>query len=68
MPGINGAETVLAMRDRCAGVPTLFISGFADSEVLESAVGTAPLLRKPFLPAELAAAVRAMLDESRRSR
>jgi CheY-like chemotaxis protein/anti-sigma regulatory factor (Ser/Thr protein kinase) len=62
MPGINGAETVLAVRERCAGIPTLFISGFADSEVLESAVGTAPLLRKPFLPAELAAAVRSMLD------
>jgi CheY-like chemotaxis protein len=62
MPGLNGAEVAVALRKTCAGIPILFISGFADSEVLERAVGTAPLLRKPFRPTQLAAAVRAALS------
>jgi hypothetical protein len=40
----------------------LFVSGYADSSALETAVGSAPLLRKPFRPGELAVAVRAALD------
>jgi CheY-like chemotaxis protein len=63
MPGMNGADAAIAARQRCAGIPILFISGFVDSDVLQRAVGTAPLLRKPFRTAELAAAVRATLDE-----
>jgi len=43
-------------------LPILFVSGSADSAALEAAMGSAPLLRKPFLPAELATAVRAALD------
>ena len=62
MPGMNGAETALAIREHHPGIPILFVSGFADTQVLEEAVGNAPLLHKPFLPAELAAAVRSMLD------
>jgi signal transduction histidine kinase len=62
MQGMSGAETALAAGKRCPGIPILFISGFADSEELRSAVGTAPLLHKPFQPAELAAAVRSNLD------
>jgi signal transduction histidine kinase len=62
MQGLNGAETALGARQRYPGVPILFISGFADSEELRTAVGTAPLLHKPFQPAELAAAVRSNLD------
>jgi DNA-binding response OmpR family regulator len=34
----------------------------ADAEALKGAVDTAPLLHKPFRPAELAAAVRSKLD------
>ena len=59
---MSGAETALAAGKRCPGIPILFISGFADSEEIRSAVGTAPLLHKPFQPAELAAAVRSNLD------
>ena len=62
MPGMNGAEVVMAARQRNAGLKILFLSGFADSEVLETAVGATPLLRKPFRPSELAAAVRSALD------
>jgi signal transduction histidine kinase len=63
MPGMNGADAAIAARQQCAGIPILFISGFADSDVLQRAVGTAPLLRKPFRTAELAAAVRTALNE-----
>jgi CheY-like chemotaxis protein len=62
MQGTSGAETALVAGQRCPGISILFISSFADSEELRSAVGTAPLLRKPFQPAELAAAVRSNLD------
>ncbi len=62
LEGMNGAETAVAARQRCPDIPILFISGFADSEKLRSAIGAAPLLHKPFQPAELAAAVRSNLD------
>jgi signal transduction histidine kinase len=62
MPGMNGAEVALAARKRNAELKILFLSGFADTDVLESAVRAAPLLRKPFRPSELAAAVRSALD------
>jgi signal transduction histidine kinase/DNA-binding response OmpR family regulator len=62
MPNMNGAEVVTAARSRNANLKILFLSGYADTAVLESAVGHAPLLHKPFRPAELAASVRAALD------
>ena len=62
MPNMNGAEVVTAARARNANLKILFLSGYADTAVLESAVGHAPLLHKPFRPAELAASVRAALD------
>lgn len=66
MPGMNGAEAAVAIRERCPNVPLLFVSGFADSELLEKSVGKAPLLRKPFRPAELATAVRSVLENAHR--
>jgi DNA-binding response OmpR family regulator/signal transduction histidine kinase len=62
MPNMNGAEIVTAARAQKAGLKVLFLSGYADTAVLESAVGQAPLLHKPFRPAELAATVRTTLD------
>jgi len=63
MPGMNGAETAQAIRRRNARLPILFLSGFADTTALEAAVGEeAAILRKPFRPIELAAAVRTALD------
>jgi signal transduction histidine kinase len=62
MPNMNGAEIVTAARAQKAALKILFLSGYAETAVLESAVGQAPLLHKPFRPAELAAAVRTALD------
>ena len=62
MPNMNGAEVVTAARSRNANLKIFFLSGYADTAVLEFAVGHAPLLHKPFRPAELAAAVRTALD------
>jgi DNA-binding response OmpR family regulator/nitrogen-specific signal transduction histidine kinase len=62
MPNMNGAEVVTAARNRNASLKILFLSGYAESAVLEKAVGDALLLRKPFRPAELAAVVRGALD------
>jgi DNA-binding response OmpR family regulator len=62
MPGINGADVVKAAREAQPTLPILFVSGYADSAALEAAMGSAPFLRKPFRPAELAMAVRAALD------
>jgi signal transduction histidine kinase len=62
MPNMNGAELVTAARKRNGDLKVLFVSGYADSAVLESAVGDALLLRKPFRPADLATAVRNALD------
>ena len=63
MPGRNGAEVARAIRARLPHLPILFFSGYADTAALESAVGKAPLLRKPFRPSELALAIRALLDQ-----
>jgi len=63
MPGRNGAEVARAIRARLPNLPILFFSGYADSAALEAAVGKAPLLRKPFRPSELAAAIRTLLDQ-----
>jgi signal transduction histidine kinase len=62
MPSMNGAEVVTTARSQNAALKILFLSGYADSAILESAVGEALLLRKPFRPGELAAAVRSALD------
>jgi DNA-binding response OmpR family regulator len=62
MPGSNGAEVVKAARAAQPSLAVLFVSGYADSAALEAAMGSAPLLRKPFRPAELAHAVRSAID------
>jgi len=58
MPGGNGADVAKAVRQWRPALPILFMSGYADTKGLEGAVGEAPLLHKPFRPAELAASVR----------
>ena len=67
MPGMNGAEVVRVCRQRNSKLLVLFLSGFADSNALETAVGEAPLLHKPFRSAELAATVRSLLDSEKHS-
>ena len=62
MPGTNGAEVVRAARAVQPSLAILFVIGYADTAALEAAMGSAPLLRKPFRPAELASAVRSAID------
>ncbi|WP_422056289.1 MHYT domain-containing protein [Sphingomonas sp.] len=47
MPGMNGAELALALKQRMPDLPILFASGFADTEALDRA-GATTVLRKPF--------------------
>ncbi|HEX9965605.1 MAG TPA: PAS domain S-box protein [Allosphingosinicella sp.] len=58
MPGMNGAQAARAARELHRGLPIVFVTGYAESEQLEAALGgDVPVLRKPFTLAELAAAV-----------
>ena len=63
MPGMNGAELAREARLLHPGLPIVFVTGFAESDQLESALGSdVPVLRKPFGIDELAAVVAAYLD------
>jgi len=58
MPGMNGAQVARAARDMHPGLPIVFVTGYAESEQLEAALGgDVPVLRKPFTLAELSSAV-----------
>ncbi|HEX8644317.1 MAG TPA: response regulator [Allosphingosinicella sp.] len=58
MPGMNGAEVAKAVRARCPQLPIVFVTGYAESEQLEAALGTdVKVLRKPFSVDDLAAAI-----------
>jgi CheY-like chemotaxis protein len=57
MPGMNGAEVARTARERQPEIKVLMVSGYADSAAVESALGSARLLRKPFDLTELGAAV-----------
>jgi PAS domain S-box-containing protein len=58
MPGMNGADAARAALEIHPGLPIVFVTGYAESERLEAALGgEVPVLRKPFTLAELAAAV-----------
>jgi signal transduction histidine kinase len=62
MPQLSGAEVAALIRNDRPGLPIIFISGYADTHALATAVGDATLLRKPFRRAELAAALREALQ------
>jgi signal transduction histidine kinase len=64
MPNMNGAEVAQRARELHRDLKILVVSGYADSAALESAVGSAAQLRKPFDVAELRAAVTAVLSNS----
>ncbi len=62
MPEMNGAEVASAVREQHPGLPIMFVTGYAESEQLEAALGIdVPVLRKPFTVAQLAAAVEEQL-------
>jgi PAS domain S-box-containing protein len=54
MPGMTGVELALSVRARWPDVKLLVVSGFAEAEGLDP---TLPRLTKPFVQAELAAAL-----------
>lgn len=64
MPGMNGLELVSICRQRLPAMKTISISGTPELPEL-SLPHCRPdrMLAKPFLPAELVAAVRALLEE-----
>ena len=63
MPGMRGPELAERLRQELPAVRTLFLSGYVDQAELEPARrGGAGFLGKPFTLAQLAAAVRALLD------
>jgi PAS domain S-box-containing protein len=63
MPGMNGAELARAARALAPGLPILFVTGYAESDQLEAALGgeAAAVLRKPFSIDDLAHMVAARL-------
>jgi signal transduction histidine kinase len=65
MPGMNGAEVARAAKARQPGIKVLMVSGYADSDAVEAALGSARQLRKPFDGAELGAAVADTLADVR---
>ena len=58
MPVMDGAATIREIRAFKPGQRFLMITGFADSEAIDSSCPDVPVLRKPFTMAELAERVR----------
>jgi CheY-like chemotaxis protein len=62
MPVMNGAELARAVRERHPDLPVAFVTGYAESEQLEGALGSdVPVLRKPFGLEEMSALVERMI-------
>jgi PAS domain S-box-containing protein len=58
MPGMHGADVATAARKLHPQLPIIFVTGYAETEQLEGALGSdVPVLRKPFSIAQLADAV-----------
>jgi len=65
MPVLGGREVAEWMRQYCAGLPLLFISGYprAYLEAHHLYDPAVPMLRKPFLPSRLLEAVEELLHD-----
>ena len=57
MPGMNGAEFIVAAREIYPQIPVLVATGYADMAEVEKLVGTQSILKKPFDLETLNAAV-----------
>ena len=64
MPRLNGRETLAGLRKMNAGIPAIFISGYAADVIANKGLADPGdhLLMKPLNPAVLLRAVRAVLD------
>jgi CheY-like chemotaxis protein len=67
MPGMEGIETILSLRQSGPAMPIIAISGGSDPLYLEAArkLGATAELRKPFLPRQLLDLVAGLLGTSR---
>ena len=63
MPGMNGAQLASMAKQKRPDLRVLMVSGYADTAVIDAALGQAQLLRKPFDLAELGAAVAEVLSK-----
>jgi CheY-like chemotaxis protein len=67
MPGMTGADVARAARARHPDLPIVFVTGYAESDQLEDALGPGvPVLRKPFTMTDLASALEQNLPETAR--
>ncbi len=67
MPKMTGVELYRAVIETRPGIPTLFMSGYSDDpRIAEAAAQGGAFLEKPFLPVQLIAAVRGLLDRGPR--
>jgi CheY-like chemotaxis protein/anti-sigma regulatory factor (Ser/Thr protein kinase) len=63
MPGLNGAEVASVVRRKRPTLPIVFATGYSESAAVEAAVGgSALLLKKPFLIADLETVLRLAID------
>jgi DNA-binding response OmpR family regulator len=63
MPGMSGWELGKRLSERWAGLRVLYISGYTEDVMKDGGVIAEglPFLQKPFLPADLLAALRKLL-------
>ncbi len=66
MPGLDGRGLADELRRRRPGLPVVFVSGYTEDYVVESARedGATAFVEKPFAGADLLEAVRRVLDEA----
>lgn len=65
MPTMDGPSMIRAMRAQRAGLPVLFMSGYAEEQLRQSInIDDVAFLPKPFSVAQLAEAVSAALDDA----
>ena len=65
MPAMNGAELARLARGVRSRLTILFMSGYTDPEEITGALRRYRLVRKPFLPSQLATQIEAALSENR---
>jgi CheY-like chemotaxis protein len=65
MPGITGFELARAVVGLRPDLPVLYTSGYAASAMPDDGIVPAPLIQKPFRPADLLAAIEDCVRDGR---
>ena len=63
MPVCNGVEMADRIRELDTGIPILLMSGYSDHALVRDAQVRYPVVRKPFLPADLVRRIRSCMAE-----